>query len=397
MEIAKHWTRSFDISARVPPGTGLAARNRCPYPRRSFRYPSSRSTHAFDARLDLGARSHMIYTLRRGALHDQLSIPWSETPVAFGNHPVTAHGAAPERAVLRPARWWLEQPHDQPLRDPQVMGDERKINEHKGIRRRESLPGGGDAPESIDDPFVAPQELVVNPQILVMRDLAAAGTELDHVDDIQRQPSGRRQPPGERGFPASRVAEHRHPPHDHLRGPRCILEHHAVAVYILEGPPVHIPIWVVRWDASKPGRQHPGAALLPLHSVGNVEDEEMVLGGRRADAVAALPGELEVVRMLGTSEDHAVEAVVIRELRQDHEPQSPFVYGSHGGQVVGWSGNAKNVGRAHSMRRSARNRSDGGIVRPMFLAVRLLITSSNVDGCSTGRSPGFAPFKILST
>jgi hypothetical protein len=26
-----------------------------------------------------------------------------------------------------------------------------------------------------------------------------------------------------------------------------------------------------------------------------------------------------------------------------------------------------------------------------------LITNSNVPGCSIGRSPGFAPFKILST
>ena len=33
----------------------------------------------------------------------------------------------------------------------------------------------------------------------------------------------------------------------------------------------------------------------------------------------------------------------------------------------------------------------------MALAVLLLITNSNVVGCSTGRSPGFAPFKILST
>src|SRR5712692_3466369 len=42
-------------------------------------------------------------------------------------------------------------------------------------------------------------------------------------------------------------------------------------------------------------------------------------------------------------------------------------------------------------------RATGGIVRPMALAVLLLITNSNVVGCSTGRSPGFAPFKILST
>src|SRR3989449_3955235 len=44
---------------------------------------------------------------------------------------------------------------------------------------------------------------------------------------------------------------------------------------------------------------------------------------------------------------------------------------------------------------SARARMDGGIVSPSALAVLRLITSSNFVGCSTGRSPGLAPLKIL--
>jgi len=46
---------------------------------------------------------------------------------------------------------------------------------------------------------------------------------------------------------------------------------------------------------------------------------------------------------------------------------------------------------------SARRRRDGGIVRPRALAVLRLIASSNFVGCSTGRSAGFAPLRILST
>src|SRR5262249_17382470 len=46
---------------------------------------------------------------------------------------------------------------------------------------------------------------------------------------------------------------------------------------------------------------------------------------------------------------------------------------------------------------SARSDSDGGIVRPSALAVLRLMTSSNVVGCSTGRSSGLAPLRILST
>jgi hypothetical protein len=42
-------------------------------------------------------------------------------------------------------------------------------------------------------------------------------------------------------------------------------------------------------------------------------------------------------------------------------------------------------------------RRDGGMVRPSAWAVLRLITNSNVVACSTGKSAGLAPFRILST
>jgi hypothetical protein len=45
---------------------------------------------------------------------------------------------------------------------------------------------------------------------------------------------------------------------------------------------------------------------------------------------------------------------------------------------------------------SARSRSVGGNVTPRALAVLRFWTSSNFIGCSTGRSAGLAPFRILS-
>jgi hypothetical protein len=44
---------------------------------------------------------------------------------------------------------------------------------------------------------------------------------------------------------------------------------------------------------------------------------------------------------------------------------------------------------------SARSSTDGGIVRPSTFAVLRLIASSNFAGCSTGRSAGLAPLRIL--
>src|SRR5215469_4830172 len=51
----------------------------------------------------------------------------------------------------------------------------------------------------------------------------------------------------------------------------------------------------------------------------------------------------------------------------------------------------------HLITLSALASTLGGTVRPIWLAVLRLITSSNFVGCSTGRSAGFAPFRILST
>src|SRR5262249_14303403 len=45
----------------------------------------------------------------------------------------------------------------------------------------------------------------------------------------------------------------------------------------------------------------------------------------------------------------------------------------------------------HSITSSARSRKDSGIVRPSALAVVRLMMRSNLVGCSTGMSPGFAP------
>src|SRR5262245_44831432 len=54
-------------------------------------------------------------------------------------------------------------------------------------------------------------------------------------------------------------------------------------------------------------------------------------------------------------------------------------------------------GVGHSITSSARASSDGGIVRPSAFAVLRLMTRSNFVGCSTGKSAGLAPLRILST
>jgi len=67
------------------------------------------------------------------------------------------------------------------------------------------------------------------------------------------------------------------------------------------------------------------------------------------------------------------------------------------GECTGQRGQQEAAAVHYSINWSARANTDGGIVRPRALAVLRLMTSSNFVGCSTGRSPGFAPLRILST
>src|SRR3974390_3325931 len=68
--------------------------------------------------------------------------------------------------------------------------------------------------------------------------------------------------------------------------------------------------------------------------------------------------------------------------------------------------NAKRLFRQHrpgadiasySIISSARERSEGGTVRPSALAVLRLITNSNLVALCTGRSAGFSPLRMRST
>jgi hypothetical protein len=70
---------------------------------------------------------------------------------------------------------------------------------------------------------------------------------------------------------------------------------------------------------------------------------------------------------------------------------------------IGWMENSvqswhrRLVFRHHLITLSALYSKDCGMVRPICFAVLRLITNSNFVGCSTGKSAGLAPFKILST
>src|SRR4029453_13184011 len=119
-------------------------------------------------------------------------------------------------------------------------------------------------------------------------------------------------------------------------------------------------------------------------------------------AVSPVAGQLEVETLAGETGGNAADAGPAREPLAEGSEQSGLrtrnIAEVEGGQhrEEGTAALAQVVG-CHWMISSARRRTDGGIVRPSALAVFRLMTSSNLVGCSTGKSAGFAPFKILST
>jgi hypothetical protein len=54
----------------------------------------------------------------------------------------------------------------------------------QGVRAGEAFPGGFRATKAVDDPGLRLQQLRVGLQVVVVRDVAATGSERDHVQGI---------------------------------------------------------------------------------------------------------------------------------------------------------------------------------------------------------------------
>ena len=120
--------------------------------------------------------------------------------------------------------------------------------------------------------------------------------------------------------------------------------------------------------------------------------------GRGARRYVTHPGQL----LRGLSDDRAEWRKGNAESENDREPDPPHAHldwQMAGGESS--SGDSQElaalVEHGYSITSSARPSTDGGIVSLSAFAVLRLMTSSNLLGCSTGRSPGLAPFRILST
>src|SRR5262249_56165283 len=114
----------------------------------------------------------------RGLFCDELPVSWRQATVAEPDHPIAAHRAAPHRALLGPSLRGRELAPGEALRDPPVVREERQVDVHERVGRGEALPRGRDTTKTIDDPLVSSEEVGVDLQVLLVRNLASARSEL---------------------------------------------------------------------------------------------------------------------------------------------------------------------------------------------------------------------------
>jgi hypothetical protein len=118
----------------------------------------------------------------------------------------------------------------------------------------------------------------------------------------------------------------------------------------------------------------------------------------RTPAALVVAGELKVVALVRHADDDPADAGPRVEPGPER-PEGAVIRGAReGGEAeCGSQKLAPLVEHGYSITWSARSRSDCGIVSPSAFAVLRLITSSNFVACSTGRSAGLAPLRILSS
>src|SRR5258708_3513584 len=131
------------------------------------------------------------------------------------NSPVAVQRDAPHGAILWPTLRISKKALHEALCDPPVMRQKGKVDVNERIGCVEPVPRRSDTVIAINDPPILLEEVRVNFQILLVRDLAAillfrsiaACSELDCIQRIERQPSYGRQTLRKRRFPSARISK----------------------------------------------------------------------------------------------------------------------------------------------------------------------------------------------
>src|SRR5258708_10884974 len=131
------------------------------------------------------------------------------------NSPVAVQRDAPHGAILWPPPRISKKALHEAICDPPVMRQKGKVDVNERIGCVEPLPRRRDTVIAINDPPILLEEVRVNFQILLVRDLAAillfrsiaACSELDCIQRIERQPSYGRQTLRKRRFSSARISK----------------------------------------------------------------------------------------------------------------------------------------------------------------------------------------------
>ena len=127
-----------------------------------------------------------------------------------------------------------------------------------------------------------------------------------------------------------------------------------VTIAVFKGPPTLGPVWIEGLNLPESGREHMAASSLPILSLGEVEDKQILLCGRWLYGMDATEGELKVMVLRARAEHDSIESIVIIKFAEDLQFEALYVHGRGGRKIRDGASDSK-LG-AHSGFKRIRSR-----------------------------------------
>jgi hypothetical protein len=122
--------------------------------------------------------------------------------------------------------------------------------------------------------------------------------------------------------------------------PGSVLQDDSVAVGVLEGHTVAVPVGIERGYRVEPSSPHRADGGFIFSSVKEIEDQKIVLTRSPASRMTVSMRELKMIRCAWTPQHHAVESVVVLKTEEDLETESVAVKTDHRVEIISGPGYA---------------------------------------------------------
>src|SRR5258708_11755170 len=123
--------------------------------------------------------------------------------------------------------------------------------------------------------------------------------------------------------------------------PGSVLQDDSVAVGVLEGCTIAVPVGIERRYGVEPSSPHRADGGFIFSSVREIEDQKIILTRSPASRMTVSVGKLKMIRCARAPQHHAVESVVILKTEEDLKTESIAVKTDQRVEIIGVPGYAQ--------------------------------------------------------